>query len=211
MARSRTGRRAPAAPARVRPRSPQYAGGGIVHGPQPRGYAQRTPKKMIAAALRGALSDRARDGRVHVVSGPGVRRRAVHQGRAGRAGRCHQHRQGAGRAAPRRGPGLAEPAQRRHGARAGRRPAERLRRAGQRRGRLHHRCAAALRRPVRSRQVRQGREPVEERDDAASDEASEDEASAEPSNAELAASDEAQDAESRPRSSGRDQSEEEAK
>jgi large subunit ribosomal protein L4 len=49
-------------------RAPQYTGGGIVHGPQPRGYAQRTPKKMIAAALRGALSDRARDGRVHVVA-----------------------------------------------------------------------------------------------------------------------------------------------
>ncbi len=48
-------------------RAPQYVGGGIVHGPQPRGYAQRTPKKMIAAALRGALSDRARDGRVYVV------------------------------------------------------------------------------------------------------------------------------------------------
>ena len=49
-------------------RAPQYVGGGIVHGPQPRNYAQRTPKKMITAALRGALSDRARDGRVHVVS-----------------------------------------------------------------------------------------------------------------------------------------------
>jgi large subunit ribosomal protein L4 len=49
-------------------RSPQWAGGGIAHGPQPHGYAQRTPKKMIAAALRGALSDRARDGRVYVVS-----------------------------------------------------------------------------------------------------------------------------------------------
>lgn len=49
-------------------RAPQYAGGGVVHGPQPRSYAQRTPKKMIAAALRGALSDRARAGRVHVVS-----------------------------------------------------------------------------------------------------------------------------------------------
>jgi large subunit ribosomal protein L4 len=49
-------------------RAPQYAGGGVVHGPTPRGYAQRTPKKMIAAALRGALSDRARDGRVHVVA-----------------------------------------------------------------------------------------------------------------------------------------------
>ena len=48
-------------------RSPQWAGGGIAHGPQPHGYAQRTPKKMIAAALRGALSDRARDGRVYVV------------------------------------------------------------------------------------------------------------------------------------------------
>jgi large subunit ribosomal protein L4 len=49
-------------------RAPQFAGGGIVHGPQPRSYAQRTPKKMKAAALRGALSDRARHGRVHVVS-----------------------------------------------------------------------------------------------------------------------------------------------
>ena len=49
-------------------RAPQFVGGGTVHGPQPHGYAQRTPKKMIAAALRGALSDRARDGRIHVVS-----------------------------------------------------------------------------------------------------------------------------------------------
>jgi large subunit ribosomal protein L4 len=49
-------------------RAPQFVGGGIVHGPQPRNYAQRTPKKMITAALRGALSDRARDGRVHVVA-----------------------------------------------------------------------------------------------------------------------------------------------
>ena len=49
-------------------RAPQWTGGGVVHGPQPRDYSQRTPKKMIAAALRGALSDRARDGRVHVVS-----------------------------------------------------------------------------------------------------------------------------------------------
>lgn len=49
-------------------RAPQYVGGGVVHGPQPHGYGQRTPKKMIAAALRGALSDRARDGRVHVIS-----------------------------------------------------------------------------------------------------------------------------------------------
>src|SRR6202163_3493468 len=48
-------------------RAPQYAGGGVVHGPQPRSYVQRTPKKMKAAALRGALSDRAREGRVVVV------------------------------------------------------------------------------------------------------------------------------------------------
>ena len=49
-------------------RAPQYAGGGVVHGPVPRDYSQRTPKKMKVAALRGALSDRARAGRVHVVS-----------------------------------------------------------------------------------------------------------------------------------------------
>jgi large subunit ribosomal protein L4 len=49
-------------------RAPQFTGGGVVHGPQPRDYSQRTPKKMKAAALRGALSDRARAGRVHVVS-----------------------------------------------------------------------------------------------------------------------------------------------
>jgi large subunit ribosomal protein L4 len=48
-------------------RAPQYAGGGTVHGPVPRSYAQRTPKKMKAAALRGALSDRFCHGRVGVV------------------------------------------------------------------------------------------------------------------------------------------------
>jgi large subunit ribosomal protein L4 len=50
-------------------RAPQFAGGGVAHGPVPRSYSQRTPKKMKAAALRGALSDRARHGRIHVVSG----------------------------------------------------------------------------------------------------------------------------------------------
>ena len=49
-------------------RAPQFAGGGVVHGPKPRDYAQRTPKKMKAAALRGALSDRNRHGRVHVLA-----------------------------------------------------------------------------------------------------------------------------------------------
>jgi large subunit ribosomal protein L4 len=49
-------------------RAPQFTGGGVVHGPQPRDYSQRTPKKMIAAALRGALSDRARNGRIHAIT-----------------------------------------------------------------------------------------------------------------------------------------------
>lgn len=49
-------------------RAPQFTGGGVVHGPSPRNYEQRTPKKMKAAALRGALSDRARDGRIHVLT-----------------------------------------------------------------------------------------------------------------------------------------------
>src|SRR6201746_1155453 len=49
-------------------RAPQFAGGGVVHGPKPRDYSQRTPKKMIAAALRGALSDRARNDRIHAIT-----------------------------------------------------------------------------------------------------------------------------------------------
>jgi large subunit ribosomal protein L4 len=49
-------------------RAPQFVGGGVVHGPKPRDYSQRTPKKMKAAALRGALSDRARHGRIHIFS-----------------------------------------------------------------------------------------------------------------------------------------------
>lgn len=50
-------------------RAPQFTGGGVVHGPQPRDYSQRTPKKMKVAALRGALSDRVRAGQLHVVTG----------------------------------------------------------------------------------------------------------------------------------------------
>ncbi len=49
-------------------RAPQFTGGGTVHGPQPRDYSQRTPKKMIKAALRGALTDRVRNERIHVVT-----------------------------------------------------------------------------------------------------------------------------------------------
>ena len=79
-------------------RAPQFTGGGVVHGPVPRDYSQRTPKKMKAAALRGALSDRARDG-------PGARRRvlrrrrdAVDQGRAGHAAQGDRGPSGPGRA-----------------------------------------------------------------------------------------------------------------
>ncbi|MFS0868236.1 50S ribosomal protein L4 [Microbacterium sp. 179-B 1A2 NHS] len=53
-------------------RAPHMTGGGIVHGPKPRNYSQRTPKKMIAAALLGALSDRARGGRLHIVDSFGI-------------------------------------------------------------------------------------------------------------------------------------------
>lgn len=53
-------------------RAPQMTGGGIVHGPTPRNYSQRTPKKMIAAALLGALSDRARGERLHIVESFGT-------------------------------------------------------------------------------------------------------------------------------------------
>ena len=49
-------------------RAPQFTGGGVVHGPKPRDYSQRTPKKMIAAALRSALSDRARNDRIHAIT-----------------------------------------------------------------------------------------------------------------------------------------------
>jgi large subunit ribosomal protein L4 len=50
-------------------RAPEHTGGGVVHGPTPRDYSQRTPKKMIAAALLGSLSDRARGGRIAAVEG----------------------------------------------------------------------------------------------------------------------------------------------
>ncbi|WP_431235258.1 50S ribosomal protein L4 [Mycolicibacterium psychrotolerans] len=49
-------------------RAPQFTGGGVVHGPQPRDYSERTPKKMIRAALRSALSDRARNERIHAIT-----------------------------------------------------------------------------------------------------------------------------------------------
>ena len=70
-------------------RAPQFTGGGVVHGPSPRDYSQRTPKKMKAAALRGALSDRARGGRVHVVTVARRRLQALDQdGGAGARACC---------------------------------------------------------------------------------------------------------------------------
>lgn len=53
-------------------RAPEHRGGGVVHGPKPRDYSQRTPKKMIAAALNGVLSDRARGERIRVITGFGT-------------------------------------------------------------------------------------------------------------------------------------------
>ena len=119
-------------------RAPQFAGGGVVHGPTPRDYAQRTPKKMKAAALRGALSDRARDGRVHVVSRPRRRRRAVDQGGRRRARPASPSASTCSSCVERDDErGLEEPAQRRPRAPARRRPAQHLRRARLRRRGLH--------------------------------------------------------------------------
>ena len=103
-------------------RAPQFAGGGVVHGPQPRDYSQRTPKKMKAAALRGALSDRARDG-------PGPRRHRARRRRDPVDQGRHQGARGARArgasmlvvARPRRRCRGAEPAQRPRRARARRR------------------------------------------------------------------------------------------
>ena len=53
-------------------RAPHFTGGGVVHGPTPRDYSQRTPKKMKQLALRGSLTDRARNGRIHVITDFGL-------------------------------------------------------------------------------------------------------------------------------------------
>ena len=63
-------------------RAPQYNGGGVVHGPTPRSFDQRTPKKMKAAALRGALSDRVAQRTRPRRGVPRRRQRALHQGGA---------------------------------------------------------------------------------------------------------------------------------
>ena len=76
---SRTARRAPAGPVRARPARRSSPAVASSTARSRADYAQRTPKKMKAAALRGALSDRARNGRIHVVDRPARRRRAVDQ------------------------------------------------------------------------------------------------------------------------------------
>ena len=90
-------------------RAPQFAGGGVVHGPQPRDYCQRTPKKMKAAALRGALSDRARHDRIHVIDLPRHGRRPSTKAAARHARRPDRAPQPArrARAAATRWPGRA--------------------------------------------------------------------------------------------------------
>ena len=92
-------------------RAPQFTGGGVVHGPTPHGYEQRTPKKMKAAALRGALSDRARDGRVHVVESFVEGDKPSTKTAVGVLGQAHRAAPGAHRGRPRRHGHLAEPAQ----------------------------------------------------------------------------------------------------
>ena len=118
-------------------RAPQFTGGGVVHGPQPRDYSQRTPKKMKAAALRGALSDRARDGRVHVVAAfvdgetPSTKAAITVLDAVTAAKRVLVVLDRGRR------PQLGEPAQRAAGAPDRGRPAQHLRRALRRRGGLH--------------------------------------------------------------------------
>jgi large subunit ribosomal protein L4 len=53
-------------------RAPHWRGGGVAHGPKPRNYSQRTPKKMVRLALRSALSDRTAGGKVLVLDGWGI-------------------------------------------------------------------------------------------------------------------------------------------
>ena len=107
-------------------RAPQFTGGGVVHGPKPRDYSQRTPKKMIAAALRGALSDRARNGRIHAVTELVAGPDPVHQERQGISGHADRSQAGAGGHRPQRRDRREERAQPARCARPGARPAQHL-------------------------------------------------------------------------------------
>ncbi|GAA3311433.1 hypothetical protein GCM10020219_019160 [Nonomuraea dietziae] len=105
-------------------RAPQFAGGGTVHGPLPRDYSQKTPKKMKAAALRGALSDRATGGRVHVVSSLVTGETPKTKAALEALRKITDARTVSGRGRGDRRAHLAEPAQRSGGPPAGRRAAE---------------------------------------------------------------------------------------
>jgi large subunit ribosomal protein L4 len=61
-------------------RSPQWRGGGIAHGPKPRDYSERTPKKMVRLALKSALSDRAAESKIKVVDSWGIDEPKTKQG-----------------------------------------------------------------------------------------------------------------------------------
>ena len=119
-------------------RAPHMTGGGIVHGPKPRDYSQRTPKKMIAAALLGALSDRARGERLHVVDSFGIEGAPSTKAAAAFLDRASA-RPSASLVVIERDDEIThqERAQPRVRPRADLRPAERLRRARLRRHRLH--------------------------------------------------------------------------
>ncbi len=136
-------------------RAPQFAGGGVVHGPQPRDYSQRTPKKMKAAALRGALSDRARAGRVHVVDGFVDGDAPSTKDALAVLAAVTPRRHVLVVARPRRRRLVEVAAQRRPGAPARRGPAQHLRRAGQRRRGVHPGGARGVPRPA-GRARRQG-------------------------------------------------------
>ena len=138
-------------------RAPQFAGGGVVHGPQPRDYSQRTPKKMKAAALRGALSDRARAGRVHVVDSLVEGDKPSTKGALKALARSRGDTQGARRARAWGQPDLAVAAQRVRRAPDRRRPAQHLRRARLRRRGLHPGRLRHVRGGPGHRQVGQGR------------------------------------------------------
>ena len=117
-------------------RAPQFAGGGVVHGPQPRDYSQRTPKKMKAAALRGALSDRARHSRIHVVTGV-VEGEVSTKAAKTLLGKIRERKQRAPGRRPRRRGRVAVRPQPAPGAHPGAGPAEHVRRARLRRRGLH--------------------------------------------------------------------------
>ena len=138
-------------------RAPQFVGGGVVHGPVPRDYSQRTPKKMKRAALRGALSDRARNDRVHVVSSlvagdaPSAKAASATLAKVSTAKHVLVVAERTDDAH------LAQPAQRHERAHPRAGPAEHLRRADQRRRRVHARRARRVHRRPEEGQVGEGR------------------------------------------------------